>query len=204
MVIRSFRRVFELERRIYRIDNLRLNPGGVPVRALGYFLILALGCLLAARVPLLGYPLARAPWYLRDLALPALAAAGVAALRVDGRPGHLAVSAIVRGRLGPRYLIGGRVRRGQRARWWPPDVVLLADAADGRPRRMRGAGPGEVTILAEHDRVLSARMRTPGRSRTLVTIGVTRSARRPRARRLISLPATAELEVVPRAIPRGR
>jgi hypothetical protein len=32
MEIRSFRRVFDLERRIYRVDRLRLNPGGIPVR----------------------------------------------------------------------------------------------------------------------------------------------------------------------------
>ena len=32
MEVRSYRRVFDLERRIYRVDRLRLNPGGVPVR----------------------------------------------------------------------------------------------------------------------------------------------------------------------------
>ena len=31
--IRSYRRVFDLERRIYSIDRLRLNPGGVPCGA---------------------------------------------------------------------------------------------------------------------------------------------------------------------------
>ena len=39
MEIRSYRRVFDLERRIYRIDRLRLNPGGVPVRGVVYFLV---------------------------------------------------------------------------------------------------------------------------------------------------------------------
>ena len=28
--------VFALERRIYRIDTLRLNPSGVPLRGIGY------------------------------------------------------------------------------------------------------------------------------------------------------------------------
>ncbi len=32
MEIRSYRRVFDLERRIYQVDRLRLNPSGVPVR----------------------------------------------------------------------------------------------------------------------------------------------------------------------------
>ena len=32
--VRSYRTVFDLERRLYRIDRLRLNPGGVPVRGI--------------------------------------------------------------------------------------------------------------------------------------------------------------------------
>ena len=40
MEIRSYRAVFDLERRIYRIDRLRLNPAGVPVRGIVYFLAL--------------------------------------------------------------------------------------------------------------------------------------------------------------------
>ena len=38
MVIRSYRRVFEVDRRIYRVDRWALPvPGGVPLRAVGYF-----------------------------------------------------------------------------------------------------------------------------------------------------------------------
>ena len=36
--IRSYRRVFDLERRVYSVDRLRLNPGGVPVRGIVYLL----------------------------------------------------------------------------------------------------------------------------------------------------------------------
>src|SRR5215218_11328408 len=43
MVIRSYRRVFEVDRRIYRVDRWALPvPGGVPLRALGYFAATAL------------------------------------------------------------------------------------------------------------------------------------------------------------------
>ena len=39
MVIRSYRRVFEVDRRIYRVDRWALPvPGGVPLRAVGYFM----------------------------------------------------------------------------------------------------------------------------------------------------------------------
>src|SRR4051794_10016002 len=38
VMIRSYRRVFEVDRRIYRVDRWALPvPGGVPLRAVGYF-----------------------------------------------------------------------------------------------------------------------------------------------------------------------
>ena len=38
VIIRSYRRVFEVDRRIYRVDRWALPvPGGVPLRAVGYF-----------------------------------------------------------------------------------------------------------------------------------------------------------------------
>ena len=61
MEIRSYRRVFDLERRIYRIDRMRLNPGGVPVRGIVYFLVLLCGALMAARLPLIGVAAERRP-----------------------------------------------------------------------------------------------------------------------------------------------
>jgi hypothetical protein len=50
VVIRSYRRVFQVDRRIYRVDRWALPvPGGVPLRAVGYF---AATVLLAAVLPL--------------------------------------------------------------------------------------------------------------------------------------------------------
>ena len=60
--IRSYRSVFELERRIYRVDRVRLNPSGVPVRGALYFVALLLMALLAAALPLVGMPLRLLPW----------------------------------------------------------------------------------------------------------------------------------------------
>src|SRR5215213_11221217 len=57
LMIRSYRRVFEVDRRIYRIDRWALPvPGGVPLRAVGYFattvlLMLLLGGLVAFLSP---------------------------------------------------------------------------------------------------------------------------------------------------------
>src|ERR1700724_4931075 len=88
--IRSFRRVFELERRIYRVDRLRLNPGGVPLRGVVYFLALVAISVLAGAMPLVAL-LARAiPWYVRALVLPALGAGLFALIRGEVRPFHVA------------------------------------------------------------------------------------------------------------------
>src|SRR3954451_1186454 len=57
VVIRSYRRVFEVDRRIYRVDRWALpGPGGVPLRAVGYFtatvlLMVVLGGLVAFLSP---------------------------------------------------------------------------------------------------------------------------------------------------------
>jgi len=45
--VRSFRSVFALERRIYRIDTLRLNPSGIPLRGIGYAASLVAAALIA-------------------------------------------------------------------------------------------------------------------------------------------------------------
>jgi len=152
MEIRSYRSVFDLERRIYSVDRLRLNPGGVPVRGVVYFLALAVCALAAARLPLAG-ALARAlPWYLRDLALPCIGATLLGLVRLEGRTFHHAAQALLRHRASPRRLSGvhrlstvGRV-------WHPPDLVLLPDGSEPALRRLRYTGPGAVLVAVEHER----------------------------------------------------
>jgi hypothetical protein len=168
MEIRSFRRVFDLERRVYRIDRLRLNPGGVPVRGVVYFLALLLTVLIAGRLPLLSALSRVLPWYLRDLALPTASAAVLTMIRVEGRPFHLAVGAMARHRAGPRQLAGVRACAALGERWHPPDILLLPDGSGSRMRRMRYTGPGAVLVAVAHDRAdpMSARrfvsVRAPG------------------------------------------
>jgi hypothetical protein len=165
MEIRSYRRVFELERRLYRIDRLRLNPGGVPVRGLVYLLAILAADLLVGCLPLVG-ALARAvPWYLRYLALPGVAATVLSAIRLEGRPFHLAFGALIRHRLGPRHLAGISRRRGVAGRWWPAELLVLPDGSDSRMRRLRYTGPGAVLVTVAHaraSRAVHARPRTTG------------------------------------------
>lgn len=113
MEIRSYRRVFDLERRIYRIDGLRLNPSGVPLRGIAYFLALALLALLAGKLPLIGDLARLAPWYLRVLAAPGVLAGLLTIVRIDGRSLHVTLGALARYALRPR-IVEGLSRRARR------------------------------------------------------------------------------------------
>jgi hypothetical protein len=152
MEIRSYRRVFDLERRIYRVDRLRLNPGGIPVRGVVYFLANLAATLTAGRLPLLATVARVLPWYLGDIALPAVSAAFLTMIRVEGRPFHLAAGALARYRIGPRRLAGVRRCSAAGERWRPGEIVLLPDGSDSRMRRMRYTGPGAVLVAVEHER----------------------------------------------------
>ncbi len=152
MEIRSYRRVFDLERRIYRIDRLRLNPGGVPVRGVVYFLALLLAVLIARRLPLLEIVATLPPWYLGDLAVPAASAALLTMIRIEGRPFHLAALALARYGSGPRRLAGARPATDPVGRWYPDEILLLPDGSDARMRRLRYTGPGAVRVGVPHER----------------------------------------------------
>jgi hypothetical protein len=151
MEIRSYRAVFDLERRIYRVDRLRLNPGGIPVRGVVYCLAILAGLALAGALPLLGASIRALPWYLRDLLLPAGGAALLTMIRVEGRPFHLAAAALARHALGPRQLAGMRPNASP-AVWRPEELLMLPDGSDPRLRGLRYTGPGAVLVRVAHER----------------------------------------------------
>ncbi len=142
--IRSYRSVFDLERRIYRIDRVRLNPGGVPVRGVMYWLAILAATLIVGRVPLVGAVLHVFPWYMRELALPALAAALLSVVRVEGRPFHRAAVALARYAVAPRYVCRWRPCAAPDCRWAPAELLVLPDGCGARLRRLRYTGPGVV------------------------------------------------------------
>ncbi len=152
MEIRSYRAVFDLERRIYRIDRLRLNPGGIPVRGVIYCLAILAGLALAGALPLLGTAVRALPWYLRDLLLPAGGAALLTVIRVEGRPFHLAAAALARYALGPRRLAGLRPGTPPVRVWRPEELLMLPDGSDPRLRGLRYTGPGAVLVRVAHER----------------------------------------------------
>lgn len=151
MEIRSYRTVFDLERRIYRIDGVRLNPAGVPVRGVVYCLAAAALLALIAALPGVGPIVDLAPWYLREIALPAGLAALLVMLRIDGRPFHLAALSIAAQALSPRLLTGDGRALGERC-WSPQPLLLLPDGSDARIRRLDYTGPGAVLVTVAHER----------------------------------------------------
>jgi hypothetical protein len=157
MDVRSYRRVFDLERRIYRVDRLRLNPAGIPVRGIVYFLVILGLSLLVSRLPLLALVADGLPWYLRDVALPSGCAALLTVIRIEGRPFHLAARALLRHRTGWRRTsclrrCGPTSLACPGARWRPEQILMLPDGSEGRMRRLRYTGPGAVLVAGAHDR----------------------------------------------------
>jgi hypothetical protein len=158
MVIRSYRRVFDLERRIYRIDRLRLNPGGVPVRGIVYFMTLLLVALALEHVVPISLLARVVPWYVRDLALPGAFSAVLAVVRIEGRPFHLAARAVLGCGLGPRRIValghGCRSAHSVWAVWRPQPLLMVPDGSDHRMRRLAYRGPGALLVAVAHERRL--------------------------------------------------
>jgi hypothetical protein len=154
--IRSYRAVFDLERRIYRVDRLRLNPGGIPVRGVVYFLAILLITLIAGGLPLVGRAIGALPWYLRDLALPAASATVLSVIRIEGRPFHLAAYALLRYGAGPRWLAGLCRCGAPGACWRPEEILMLPDGSEEKMRRLRYTGPGAVLVTTAHEQIESS------------------------------------------------
>ena len=148
MIVRSYRRVFEVDRRIYRVDRWALPvPGGVPLRG-GRLLrrsrsaVLVLGAL-----PGIGELVGRLSPPLRYVVVPlAVAVLGTQAAP-DGRGaplrGRLAAAAAARPAAlgGPRGAARGRAGRVGRARWRRCGTSTRPELASRRVR-----GPARVTF----------------------------------------------------------
>lgn len=144
MVIRSYRRVFEVDRRIYRVDRWALPvPGGIPLRAVGYFLAALVLVLVLGRVP--GVRDVSAP--IRFVVIPlGLAILGTQAAP-DGRTAHRFAADWVRLRWRSRRRSAGRVVvledepiawHGELAVRWDDDSAVL--------QRARVRGPARITF----------------------------------------------------------
>ncbi len=196
MQIRSYRRVFDLERRIYSVDRMRLNPSGVPVRGILYLLAAITAAILAARLPLLGAPVAALPWFARDVVVPAAVAGALTVVSVDGRAFHHTARSALVYLASPRRTIALRARSSTGRVWRPGEILLLPDGADPRARRFRYTGPGTVLVLVAHREERGDRRRPPrGRVRSHVRLAARRDARRLARGRVMGVDPGASLVV---------
>ncbi|MFI4991488.1 MAG: hypothetical protein ACHQHO_11325 [Solirubrobacterales bacterium] len=199
MVIRSYRRVFDLERRIYRIDRLRLNPGGIPLRGIAYFIALLLAALVLERLPPTSLLARVVPWYVRDLALPGTLSAVLAVVRIEGRPFHLAARAVLACGLGPRRRVGlmrgCRSGRSTVAIWWPPPLLMIPDGSDHRMRRLLYRGPGALLVAVAHERRLRRGPLVSLGLRPELTLRELRGVERPTRGEVVVLDRIAKLSV---------
>jgi conjugation transfer TcpE-like protein len=148
LLIRSYRRVFEVDRRIYRIDRWALPvPGGVPLRAVGYFaatllLAIALSVLPATR-ELIGA--ISAP--LRYVVIPLAVAVLGSQAAPDGRAAHRFAADWVGFRLRSRRRSAGRVMplEGEPV-LWHGDLGVTWDQHGTRLARGRVTGPARITF----------------------------------------------------------
>jgi hypothetical protein len=149
--VRSYRTVFDLERRLYRIDRVRLNPGGVPVRGVVYGVVLTVAVAVLATLPVLGWPLRALPWPARHLVLPTVLAAVLTVVRIDGRPCHVALRSLFELAVGPRRLDAWERVPRSAERWRPPDLVVIPDGSESGLRRAWFRGPGAVVVGVAHE-----------------------------------------------------
>ena len=130
VVARSYRSVFALERRIFRIDRVRLNPTGIPVRGVVYVAVIAGLIALLARLPVTGWALALMPDVIRTLGLPVVLGTLASVVRVDGRPLHAAVGCLVAFAVRPRTL--WLLQPYRRPRPWQPIPIVFVAAGSSR------------------------------------------------------------------------
>lgn len=149
-VVRSYRVVFRRRWRIFRVQGWRVPvPGGIELRAIGYWLACLAALGLLARLPLLGVPVGLLPPSLRLVALPLAAAWALSRWEPDGRPPHRALAGLAAWRLRPRNLAGLRRCPPPGAVLAPPGPLRLGPDFDA-PRYPRGRLEGPASLLLRY------------------------------------------------------
>jgi hypothetical protein len=148
VVIRSYRRVFQVDRRIYRVDRWALPvPGGVPLRAVGYFAAAVLVVVILGELPATAELMSVLAPPLRYVVLPlAIAVLGTQAAP-DGRTAHRFAWDWLRFRLRSRRRCTGRVVRleGEPVRW-DGELTVQWDIDSPVLQHSRVRGPARVTF----------------------------------------------------------
>jgi len=187
ITVRSYRRVFDLERRWH---HRHLPPGGVPLRAVGYGVLVGVGAVILGALPPLA--LLGVPTLVRFIVAAAIGIA-LSIARPQGRLVHQVLSGLAHYHFGPRQLVALRPTDPQGGRWTPDGVWLIPDGSEPRWRRLAYRGPGLVAVGVTHRRSES----TGGRRHARVAISPHPIRRRLARPSTLSVQPGARLEVRP-------
>src|SRR4051794_24726779 len=148
MVVRSYRRVFEVDRRIYRVDRWALPvPGGLPLRAVGYFAAALATVIVAGALPGVGALVGSVSAPLRFVVVPLAVAVLGSRAAPDGRAAHRFAWAWLALRLRARRRSTGRiVPLEAEPVTWHGELALRWDGEGAQLRRGRVRGPVRVTF----------------------------------------------------------
>jgi hypothetical protein len=148
LLIRSYRRVFEVDRRIYRIDRWALPvPGGIPLRAVGYFAATVLLAVLLSVLPATSELISPISSPLRFVVIPLAVAVLGSQAAPDGRAAHRFALDWVGFRLRARRRSAGRVMplEGEPVPWHG-ELGVTWDEHGTRLARGRITGPARITF----------------------------------------------------------
>jgi hypothetical protein len=165
LLIRSYRRVFEVDRRIYRIDRWALPvPGGVPLRAVCYFVATLVLAILLSVLPVTSELIGAISAPLRYVILPLGVAVLGSQAAPDGRAAHRFAAAWFGLKLRSRRRSVGRVMPLEdEPVLWHGDLGVTWDEHGTRLVRGRVTGPARITFnVPLHLRGLLARPAADG------------------------------------------
>jgi hypothetical protein len=140
--------VFEVDRRIYRVDRWALPvPGGVPLRGLGYFVATLLAVIAADRLPGVGALVGALSPPLRFVVVPLAAAVLGTQAAPDGRSAHRFAWDWLCLRVRARRRSAGRVvaLEGEPVAWHG-ELGVCFDGDGAQLHRARVRGPARVTF----------------------------------------------------------
>src|SRR4051794_7930839 len=148
MIVRSYRRVFRVDQRIYRVDRWALPvPGGVPLRGVVYFAVTLVVVVAAGALPLLGDVVGLLSPPLRYAILPLGVAVLGAQAAPDGRAAHRFAGDWLCSRARRRRRCAGRpVPLEGESVAWHGRVAVQWDESAPHLERARVTGPATVTF----------------------------------------------------------
>lgn len=134
MEIQSFRLVFDLERRLHRIDRWRLPiPNGIPLAGIAHAALALLALIAIRQLPIAGQLLAQLPAPVAYVLLPAAIATGLTRLHIDGRPAHRHLTAQALTPITTRQTAAGRTTQTQTAHITEAALTTTTPNAGGYP-----------------------------------------------------------------------